>query len=151
MGLGLKFSYAFLLSQKDSLKAVELLASSSKNVEKIAYYLAMDGHLVELAVLLTVAREKVFAPITFSRQNGDNWDGRMTLDQWLKFEVRSLHIQECKVMGPFAEKKLTWIERKKRLLDSIALLLDIFGKAGDAIEEYMKLERHCVCKLIPAL
>lgn len=131
-----------LPSMKDSLKAVELLASSSKNVEKIAYYYAMNGHLIELAVLLTVAREKVFAPITFSRQNGDNWIGRMTLEQWLKLELRLLHIQECKVLEPFAEKKSTWIERKKRLLESIALLLDVFGKAGNAIEEYMKLERH---------
>ncbi|KAI8532463.1 hypothetical protein RHMOL_Rhmol11G0216200 [Rhododendron molle] len=129
------------------LKAVELLASSSENVEKTAYYYAKGGNLVELAVLLTVARKKALAPIAFSIQDGDDWHERMTLHQWLKKEFQSLHIEyqddwNEKPFASFAKIRLTCLERKKRLLKSIALLLEVFGKAGNAIEEYIKLERH---------
>lgn len=127
---------------KRPLKAIKLLAWYSKNVEKIAYYYAMEGKLAEFAVLLAVAREKVVVPITFSEQDGDGWNGSMTLHQWLKNEFVSLEIEEYKVLGSVAERNLAWIDRKKRLLKSIALLLEVFGTAGDAIEEYIQLEQH---------
>lgn len=69
----------------------------------------------------------------------------MTLHQWLKNEFGSLQIEEYKVLGSFAKRNLAWIDKKKRLLKSIALLLEVFGTAGDAIEEYIQLEQHDVC------
>ncbi|KAI8538965.1 hypothetical protein RHMOL_Rhmol09G0144000 [Rhododendron molle] len=45
--------------KKSALKACKLLAWSSENVEKEAYYYAIEGKLTEFAILLMVAREEV--------------------------------------------------------------------------------------------
>ncbi|KAF7148201.1 hypothetical protein RHSIM_Rhsim03G0008000 [Rhododendron simsii] len=131
-----------LPGMKGRLKTIKLLALSTENVGKIAYDYAMEGKLAEFAVLLTVAREKVLVPITFSRHDGDGWDGSMTLHQGLEDEMGSLFHEECRLTGSFANKELTWIKRKKILLRSIALLLEVYERAGNAIEECIQLERH---------
>ncbi|KAF7148427.1 hypothetical protein RHSIM_Rhsim03G0097700 [Rhododendron simsii] len=123
---------------KNSLKTIKLLARSSKNIEKIAYYYAMEGKLAEFSVLLTVAREKVLVPITLSRQDEDGWDGSVTLLQCLENTMGSLFCEEYR-MGSFVEPEF---HRKKLLLRAIAILLQVFERAGNAIEEYIQLERH---------
>ncbi|KAI8563408.1 hypothetical protein RHMOL_Rhmol03G0109400 [Rhododendron molle] len=94
--------------------------------------------LPRMAVLLVVAREKVLVPITLSRQDGDGWDGSVTLLQCLENTMGSVFREEYR-MGLFAEPEF---HRKKLLLRAIAILLQVFERAGNAIEECIQLERH---------
>ncbi|XP_058207878.1 uncharacterized protein LOC131320958 isoform X2 [Rhododendron vialii] len=98
----------------------------------------MEGKLAEFAVLLAVAREKVLVPITLSRQDGDGWDGSVTLPQCLENTMGSVVRKEYR-MGSFAEPEF---HRKELLLRAIAILLQVFERAGNAIEEYIQLELH---------
>ncbi|KAH7844886.1 hypothetical protein Vadar_032670 [Vaccinium darrowii] len=126
---------------KRFLTACKLLAWSSKNVAKEAYSYVSKGKLTEFAVLLMVAREKVLLPITFSRQDGDSWNGSMTIHQLLKYEYWSLFDEGFKP-GSHAKRKLTWVYWKKMSVWSTALVLEVFVRAGNAIEEYIQLEHH---------
>ncbi|KAG5555483.1 hypothetical protein RHGRI_006211 [Rhododendron griersonianum] len=108
--LEIALDVASLMLQYYPLEVIKLLARSSENVGKIAYKYAMEGKFAEFAILLMVAREKVLVPITFSTQDGDGWDGSMTLHQCLE------------------NRRLGWLR-------SIALLLQVFERAGNAIEE----------------
>ncbi|KAE9456045.1 hypothetical protein C3L33_12034, partial [Rhododendron williamsianum] len=135
---------------KRSLEVCKLLALSSKNVAKEAYNYAAEGKLTEFAVLLMVAREKVLVPITFSREDGDGWNGSTTVHQYLKNAIGSLVDEEFKLPGSIAKKKLAPTNWNKMVFRSTALVLEVFERAGDAIEEYLQLEHRCVCRLIPA-
>ncbi|KAH7846183.1 hypothetical protein Vadar_010881 [Vaccinium darrowii] len=134
---------------KHPLKAIKLLSSYSKNVEKKAYYYAMEGELTEFIVLLAVAHEKVLVPITFSKQDGDCWNGSMTLDQWLAYEFGSLHNEENKVLGSFAKMNVTGIERKERPLESLSQLHYCWKFLGrpEGKERYDKVEKDVTLML----
>lgn len=132
------------MSQKRSLEVCKLLALSSKNVAKEAYNYAAEGKLTEFAVLLMVAHKKVLVPITFSREDGDGWNGSTTVHQYLKNAIGSLVDEEFKLLGSIAKKKLALTNRNKMVLRSTALVLEVFERAGDAIEEYLQLGHCCV-------
>lgn len=129
------------------MKACKLLAWSSKNVEKEAYYYAIEGKLTEFAILLMVAREKVLVPITFSIQDGDDWDGIMTLQQCLQKKLVPISDDWLRSRGLLGTKKTTWI---LTVLRSAALVLEVVERAGNSLEDYLMFEQHSVCRLIRA-
>lgn len=127
-----------------------MLAWSSKDVEKEAYYYAIEGKLTEFAILLMVAREKVLVPITFSYQDGDDWDGIMTLQQCLQKKLVSISDESLKSPGKLGRKKTTWILKSNAVLRSAALVVEVVERAGNSLEDYLKFEQHSVCRLIRA-
>ncbi|KAG5517207.1 hypothetical protein RHGRI_037838 [Rhododendron griersonianum] len=126
---------------KRALAACKLLACSSENVEKEAYCYGMEGKLVELAVLLIVARKQVFTPVTFHRNDGAVISTRMTILQCLKNQILSLVDEEMKPMNKFEHGRVIQIQSKIMALRSTALLLKVFESAGDSIEEYLQLQQ----------
>lgn len=100
--------YSNCLSQKRALAACKLLAWSSKNVKKEAFNYAMEGKLVDLAVLAIVARKKVFKTLPKSA----GIDGRMTILQCLKNQILSLVDEEMNLMAKFEHEKVTQIQSK---------------------------------------
>ncbi|XP_058210268.1 uncharacterized protein LOC131322805 [Rhododendron vialii] len=135
-----------LPEMKSALKACKLLAWSSENVEKEAYYYAIEGKLTEFAILLMVAREKVLVPITFSYQDGDDWDGIMTLQQCLQKKLVSISDKWLKSPGTLGRKKTTWILKSNAVLRSAALVLEVVERAGNSLEDYLKFEQHGASK-----
>ncbi|XP_058185884.1 uncharacterized protein LOC131303106 isoform X1 [Rhododendron vialii] len=125
---------------KRALAACKLLAWSSENVEKEACYYCMEGKLVELAVLLIVARKKVFVPITFDRNDGAGIYG-VTILQCVKNQILSLVDEEMKLTAEFQHGKVIQIQDKIKVLRSTALLLEVFESAGDTIEEYLESQQ----------
>ncbi|KAH7858455.1 hypothetical protein Vadar_024060 [Vaccinium darrowii] len=122
-----------------ALSTAMLLAWSSKKVAKEAYHCAMKGKLIELAVLLIVARERVLVPVY--REDGARLRGSMTLHQCVISQISSLFHEFIKLTGVPELGKFTQIRGKMMLMSSTAMLLEVFQRAGPAIEEYLQLQQ----------
>ncbi|KAF7140639.1 hypothetical protein RHSIM_Rhsim06G0198100 [Rhododendron simsii] len=129
---------------------IKFLACSSEDVAKEAYHYARKGKFIELALLLIVAREKILVPIDLYVEGGVGSSGRTTILHWLQFQILTLTYEE-KLMGDCKNVKL----RDKMVMRSAALLLEVFERAGHAIEEIVQylsrspyageeLEKHAV-------
>ncbi|KAG5555583.1 hypothetical protein RHGRI_006283 [Rhododendron griersonianum] len=116
-----------LPSLKPSLVVNKLLVETSDNIEEFAYYYAMEGKLVELAVLLIVAREKVL-------------NGRMMIPQCVRDQILSLIDEEFKLMRECKHRELTQIQQKMMGMSS-SLLLEVFDRAGHTIGEYLQSQQ----------
>lgn len=129
---------------------IKFIACSSEDVAKEAYHYARKGKLIELALLLIVAREKIFVPIDLHVEGGVGSSGRTTILHWLLFQILILSHEE-KLVGDCKNGKLTKIRREKMVMRSAALLLEVFERAGHAIEEIVQYlsPSPCVCVLIP--
>ncbi|KAH7861552.1 hypothetical protein Vadar_027634 [Vaccinium darrowii] len=114
-------------SMKKSLDVSKLLVESSNNIEEFAYYYAMEGKLVELAVLLIVAREKVL-------------NGRMMIPRCVSNQILSL-IDEVILVGECKHGELAQIQQKMMSMSLTALLLEVFERAGHTIEEYLQSQQ----------
>ncbi|XP_058217753.1 uncharacterized protein LOC131328834 isoform X2 [Rhododendron vialii] len=123
---------------------IKFLACSSKDVAKEAYHCARKGKLIELALLLIVAREKILVPINLDVKGGVGSSGRTTILHWLQFQILILTHEE-KLMGDCKNGKLTKIRRKKMVMRSAALLLEVFERAGHAIEEIIQYLSRSPC------
>ncbi|XP_058217742.1 uncharacterized protein LOC131328830 isoform X3 [Rhododendron vialii] len=123
---------------------IKFLACSSKDVAKEAYHCARKGKLTELALLLIVAREKILVPINLDVKGGVGSSGRTTILHWLQFQILILTHEE-KLMGDCKNGKLTKIRRKKMVMRSAALLLEVFERAGHAIEEIIQYLSRSPC------
>ncbi|KAI8535125.1 hypothetical protein RHMOL_Rhmol10G0151000 [Rhododendron molle] len=125
--------------KKSALKACNLVAWSSENVEKEAYYYAIEGKLTEFAILLMVARKEVLVPITFSIQDGDEI---MALQQSFQKKLVSISDEWLKSPGTLGRKKATWILKSNVVLRSAALVLEVVERAGNSLEDYLMFEQH---------
>ncbi|KAI8557998.1 hypothetical protein RHMOL_Rhmol04G0054600 [Rhododendron molle] len=132
--------------KESALKACKFLAWSSKNVEKEVSYYAIEGKLTEFAILLMVARKKVLVPITFSIQDGDDWDRFMMLRQCLREILESISDEWLKSPGTLGRKKATWILKSNVVLRSAALVLEVVERAGNSLEDYLMFEQHSASK-----
>ncbi|KAH7839287.1 hypothetical protein Vadar_002256 [Vaccinium darrowii] len=115
-------------SLKSALAANKLLVESYNNIEEFALYYAMEGKLVELAVLLIVAREKVL-------------NGRMMIPQFVRDQILSLIGEQVKLAGECKHREVTEIQQKMIGLNSTALLLEVFERAGHTIGEYLQSQQ----------
>ncbi|XP_059633973.1 uncharacterized protein LOC132276531 [Cornus florida] len=131
-----------LPKMKEALETSRLLALNTKKIKDVVRCYAKDGKLIELTVLLMVAREKVMDQITFQGIHLFTSTGHMTLRECVKHELAILICYEYKLMGRNEEKMLFQICKKfKAAMISIIQLLEIFETAGDAIETYLQSER----------
>jgi len=123
---------------KSALAANKLLVESYNNIGEFALYYAMEGKLVELAVLLIVAREKVL-------------NGRMMIPQFVRNQILSLIGEQVKLAGECTHSEVTEIQQKMIGLNSTALLLEVFERAGHTSGEYLQSQQPGVCILIPRI
>lgn len=141
------FALFFFVSlwQDDALASTKLIAGSSKDVEEEAYYCAMEGKLIDLAVLLIVAREKVLVPLTFPSEDGAGSTRRMTIRQCVKDQIVTLIFEEIKLRREFKPEEFTQVQRNIMVMRAIGLLLEVFEKAGSTIDEYRQSQKFKVC------
>ncbi|KAG5542131.1 hypothetical protein RHGRI_021856 [Rhododendron griersonianum] len=129
----------------DALASTKLIVGSSKDVEEEAYYCAMEGKLIDLAVLLIVAREKVLVPLTCPSEDGAGSTRRMTIRQCVKDQIVTLIFEEIKLRREFKPEELTQVQRNIMVMRAIGLLLEVFEKAGSTIDEYRQSQKFKVC------
>lgn len=127
------------------MASTKLIAGSSKDVEEEAYYCAMEGKLIDLAVLLIVAREKVLVPLTFPSEDGAGSTRRMTIRQCVKDQIVTLIFEEIKLRREFKPEEFTQVQRNIMVMRAIGLLLEVFEKAGSTIDEYRQSQKFKVC------
>ncbi|KAH7859561.1 hypothetical protein Vadar_002600 [Vaccinium darrowii] len=125
-------------SLESALAANKLLVESYNNIEEFALYYAMEGKLIELAVLLIVAREKVLI-------------GKMMIPQFVRNQILSLVGEQVKLAGECKHREVTEIQQKMIGMNSMALLLEVFERAGHTIGEYLQSQQRGVCILIPRI
>ncbi|KAI8552584.1 hypothetical protein RHMOL_Rhmol06G0278100 [Rhododendron molle] len=124
---------------------IELLDDKTENLRsQFACHYARKGKLIELALLLIVAREKILVPINLYVEVGGGSSRRTTILHWLQFQILILTHEE-KVMGDCKNGKLTKIRRKKMVMRSASLLLEVFERAGHAVEEIIQYLSRSPC------
>lgn len=124
----------------DALDTIKHLAQSTENLEMVAYHYAMAGKLIELAIMLRVAREKVLGPLTFQSTDGSSSKRRMTLFRCINEATASLTVEGFKLMQKPEDRELIQLHKKKMtVVRSTWLLLQIFRTAGGNIEDYLQL------------
>ncbi|KAI7999521.1 hypothetical protein LOK49_LG09G00371 [Camellia lanceoleosa] len=129
-----------LPTMSEALAMNKLVAGFTMDVEELAYHYAMEGKLIELAVLLIVAQEKVLVPITFHGKDGAGLNGSMTIHECLRNQCLSLINEEINLMDQVEHEKLTRIHNKKTIMKLAMVLLEVFERAGSSIEEYHQLQ-----------
>lgn len=130
---------------RSMLECVRLLAEKSEELGEEIYYYAKHGRLVELAVLLLVAGDKVNSASLVGKSsslNGKecrNLDHCMTLREFIVFELGQLSALQVKLEFHRENGKLlSCCKEKQNLMMSALLLLEIFERAGKTIESYLK-------------
>ncbi|CAL5328362.1 unnamed protein product [Camellia sinensis] len=137
--LPLELALAIMRSAK--LAIPKLLAWFSKDIEELAYHYAMEGKLIELAMLLIVAREDVLVPITFHGKDGAGLNGSTTIHECLKNQFVSLINEEISFMGEVKHGKFSQFHKKRKVMRLAMLLIEVFERAGNSIEEYLELQQ----------
>uniref|UniRef100_A0A5B6YT72 Uncharacterized protein n=1 Tax=Davidia involucrata TaxID=16924 RepID=A0A5B6YT72_DAVIN len=116
------------------LDTIRLLATSTDDIEEVAYHYAEAGKLIELAALLKVAREKI---LPLSMYDDYYSPGKtMTLRHHVAAEIVSLTDQEYRLMGSNGSKWVQACKEKKKVMMSVMLLLEIFERAIYDMEDY---------------
>ncbi|XP_059638290.1 uncharacterized protein LOC132280174 isoform X2 [Cornus florida] len=88
------------------LEINRLLASRTKEVDKIFSHYAIQGELIEMATLLMVAREKIMPLSMFESKDGPNLDGSMSICESIIEENVSLTDDKVKLIGSHKNGKL---------------------------------------------
>ncbi|XP_059642812.1 uncharacterized protein LOC132284704 isoform X2 [Cornus florida] len=132
-----------LPKMKEALETNRLLLYNTYGFKEVVRYFVKGGKLIELAVLLMVAREIVMDPLDC--QNITPFTRRMgciTLQQSIQLELTVLINYEYRLMYRNQEKKLYRICKKLKATMMYSLqILEIFERAGGAIEAYLQLDR----------
>uniref|UniRef100_A0A5B6YRY7 Uncharacterized protein n=1 Tax=Davidia involucrata TaxID=16924 RepID=A0A5B6YRY7_DAVIN len=126
-----------LPQMKVPLDVNRLLAWNTKEVNKIFNHYAMEGKFIEMAALLMVAREKVMASSMFQRKDSFGLDGRVMIRQSILQEIALLTDEEIKSTGNSRNcKSVRMLKNMKAMMKFSLMLLEVFERAGDAIETY---------------
>lgn len=117
------------MCQKIPLEVNKLLARKTKRVDDVFYYYALEGKLIEMTALLMVARKRVMA----------GFEGSMDIRQHLFDEMTWITHDETRLMGHGnGGKSVRGFKDKKEVIMSAFVLLEVFEKAGDRIEAYVR-------------
>ncbi|XP_059656549.1 uncharacterized protein LOC132303340 [Cornus florida] len=152
-----------LPQMKVPLETNRLLAWNTKDVSNIFYDYAMEGELIPMAALLMVAREKIMAPSTLQSKDSTGVEGGMMIRQCILKEIALLTDEEVELMcnvknsthslenkKEVMQKSLPLpthsLKDKKEVMKMALLLLEVFDRAGDAIETYRQSVRYHMSK-----
>ncbi|XP_027159593.1 uncharacterized protein LOC113761003 isoform X1 [Coffea eugenioides] len=133
----------FLLKMKETWETASSLAQNLEKINEISCCYAKEGKLIELSIILLVAREKVMCPIVFQIR-GEKCMRSMTLLQFINSEMAQAIDLECRLTGRKTklEEELDKLCKQRKLNMMSALeLLEIFEKAGSALQKYFWSER----------
>ncbi|GAV72522.1 hypothetical protein CFOL_v3_16010 [Cephalotus follicularis] len=118
-----------LPKMRQSLDTVELLMRNTNGVEEETYHYAKKRDIIELAVLLMAGCSR-------------NCYKFFTIHQVIAAEISQPIGQDVQSIARDGVNSLTGILKdNKRLTNHALLLLEVFEKAGDAINAYLQLER----------
>uniref|UniRef100_A0A5B7BDR9 Uncharacterized protein n=1 Tax=Davidia involucrata TaxID=16924 RepID=A0A5B7BDR9_DAVIN len=128
-----------LPKMEEALETTRLLALNTKEIEEVIRFYAKRGKVTDLAVLLMVARKKFMDPITLLDKDGFTLKGCMTFRRCIRSELAALINIEYGIMGLNEEEELFEVCRERKMvMMSTLLMLEIFERAGDAIDEYLQ-------------
>ncbi|GAV63229.1 hypothetical protein CFOL_v3_06749, partial [Cephalotus follicularis] len=128
-----------LPQMKVPLEATKLLAQHTKKATEELFRYAKDGRPLQMAVLLMVARDIVMAPIY--SQDALTLNGIMSLRRCIKEEIAALMQDEVDLAGKSRYSTAVKVFKEKRAgLYSALTMLDVFEKAGDAIDAYLQAD-----------
>jgi hypothetical protein len=132
--------------QISKLEIVRLLIRETNELGEESFCYAKYGRLVELVVLLLVAREKVTSislvkKSSLSQNDHDSncLDDCVTFREFIISELTQLSALQVKVEICCEDNKLSSsCKEKQNLMMSALLLLEIFERAGKTIESYLQ-------------
>ncbi|XP_027159594.1 uncharacterized protein LOC113761003 isoform X2 [Coffea eugenioides] len=130
-------------TMKETWETASSLAQNLEKINEISCCYAKEGKLIELSIILLVAREKVMCPIVFQIR-GEKCMRSMTLLQFINSEMAQAIDLECRLTGRKTklEEELDKLCKQRKLNMMSALeLLEIFEKAGSALQKYFWSER----------
>ncbi|VFQ94580.1 unnamed protein product [Cuscuta campestris] len=131
------FKLIFLLclpELQEPLEAIKLLAFKTEELHMTSMSLARCGKLLELAVLLMVAWEKLL--------NKANVDDIPPLEQCIRKELQWTVVEKTKLfcrMG--CNEVLNAHKRREKLLLSAGLMLHLFNRVGGVLDKFRLSER----------
>ncbi|KAK8691943.1 hypothetical protein V6N13_075434 [Hibiscus sabdariffa] len=136
--------------------------TKENEAKKEIYRYAMDGKLVEVATLLTVAPENVTSPSLFKGLHDPALDGNMSLRQLVLSEIVSLMALQITLV-PTSEEVHDKLNNKLETMMSMLRLIEVFERVGYKIELFhgyltshpditkvskLELATHMACLLI---
>ncbi|OMO89189.1 hypothetical protein COLO4_19868, partial [Corchorus olitorius] len=124
------------------LKRIRSLALDSEDIEKFSCHCLKEGKLVEFAVLLMMAHERLIGK---TAQNGGAslLDNSMGLRGCLTRERTSAIYEEIMSKGTFQNKDVVLIcKARKKIMSSAQLLFEVFERAGYRIDRYLQSDTY---------
>ncbi|XVF28263.1 hypothetical protein REPUB_Repub15cG0014700 [Reevesia pubescens] len=115
---------------RKALEGNKLIFRATKEVEKEIYHYAEEGKLIEIAVLLMVARKEVMSPSLFESFCGSTLDGSKSLRDFVLSKIISLQVSETRSV--YNED----LKNKLETMMSMLQLLEVFERLGDKIDSY---------------
>ncbi|XP_039034412.1 uncharacterized protein LOC120170529 isoform X1 [Hibiscus syriacus] len=131
------FLYYIIEARPESLGNVRLLFRATNEVEKEIYCYVKDGKLIEIAVLLTVAREEVTSPSLFTSLCYPALNGSMSLRQLVLSEIVSLMASQITLVSASKEVH-DELSNKLETMMSMLRMIEVFERVGDKIELYRR-------------
>ncbi|KAK8545785.1 hypothetical protein V6N12_026605 [Hibiscus sabdariffa] len=122
-----------------TLEGVRLEFRATKEVEKKKYSYVKDGEVVQIAALLTVAREEVTSPSLFKGLCDPALNGNMSLRQLVLSDIASLMASQITLVSTGEE-----LNNKLETMMSILCMIEVFERVGDKIE----LHRQYLFKVV---
>ncbi|KAL4339717.1 hypothetical protein GQ457_08G013450 [Hibiscus cannabinus] len=108
---------------------------------KTIYSYVKDGKFVEIAALLTVAREEVTSPSLFKGLRDPALNGNMSLRQLVLSEIASLMASQITLVS--TSEELHELNNKLERMMSILRMIEVFERVGDKIELYCRYLFKC--------
>ncbi|THG05699.1 hypothetical protein TEA_028298 [Camellia sinensis var. sinensis] len=123
------------------MDSIRVLVLNTKEAELEICHYAKEGNVVELAVLLMIAREEV-ALLMSQIRDGSTSNGCISIHQYILSKLEALICEEYKPTSYNEQKKLLLAgKEKKAAFISVLVLLEFFEMEGDTIEAYIRQER----------
>ncbi|KAK8649563.1 hypothetical protein V6N13_139235 [Hibiscus sabdariffa] len=127
----------FCQCETEWLEGVRLLFRATNEAEKEIYRYVKDGKLIEVAALLTVAREEVTSPSFFKGLCDPALNGSMSLRQLVLSEIVSLMASQITLVST-SEEVHDELNNKLETMMSMLRLVEVFERVGDKIELYRR-------------
>ncbi|KAK8478544.1 hypothetical protein V6N13_012901 [Hibiscus sabdariffa] len=122
------------------LDCVRLLFRATKEVEKEIYGYVKDGKLIEIAALLTVAREEVTSPSLFKGLCDPDLNGSMSLRQLVLSEIVSLMASQIALVST-TEEVLDELNNKLETMMSMLRMIEVFERC---FPEFWAAQMACI-------
>ncbi|XP_039051172.1 uncharacterized protein LOC120192466 isoform X2 [Hibiscus syriacus] len=125
----------FCQCETQILECVRLLFRATNEAEKEIYRYVKDGKLIEIASVLTVAREEVTSPFFSTDLRDLVLNGSMFLRQLVLSEIVSLMASKITLVST-SEEVHDELSNKLETMMSMLRMIEAFERVGDKIKLY---------------